>query len=679
MPDRSEDFSLPGTLPGDGNDYLAGEVSEQVAALQAEFKKRNELYQAIDETLFSEYKVEIPKNYQASATETRSPLALHIANTVAAALSINPQQIGFEPVGRGQGALDNAKLREHFFEASWNRQQQEARRQLLRLFLRSLVTKGEGVLKTVERKKRAWGGLARYAAQRKAQLDQEYPDLDAGSRSAMWDKDTEAYKQGAPYPIATTDVPPENFYYWLTEDGFSVCAEVKKVPYLQTLERYGMGLNARGQVVPEAIGLPRANWQSVMAGVRELTMTEYWRWDRCVYTLTGPAGGRGTVAKSLKHGYGDRWTKTLRGPYFHALGITTESRLPEKAGLGVLYGFLSLFPALDQYLTIQSNAGFLYGFPAFKRVTPPGAQLPAAPFGNDGTEAEGALTKVEPGTVLPWDVAPVDMPRGGVDLDKIIAQIRGFVELALPSVVQGVTSGDESGYALNQAAHLARLAWDPIVKNAEYALAERVGFESWLIDHKVRQRVYAFGAQPVPGAKTRMQKPSRGWLGLGPDELSGVHRYTVQLKPETPSNRVLEIRAQTELLQAGLTTEAMAIEELGYDPSEVERGRLLQAMKRDPVILERLRNRTMQLLGLADRKAMVGSANQADVTQGPTSPGAPAPGGPGLAGGAPNVFSPGQGMPLQPTPPAAAQGPGLAGAAPMPSSPPATHNPLPGQ
>ena len=80
------------------------------------------------------------------------------------------------------------------------------------------------------------------------------------------------------------------------------------------------------------------------------------------------------------------------------------------------------------------------------------------------------MTRIEPGTIYPWDMAPIEMPRAGVDIDKVIAAIMGFLELALPASVQGTSGGDDSGYALNQKTHLARLAWDPIVANAELAL-----------------------------------------------------------------------------------------------------------------------------------------------------------------------------------------------------------------
>ena len=125
--------------------------------LSRQFASRDELYRDIDAVLFSEMEVEIPEAYRKTATEVRSPIALHIANTVTAALSVNPMSTVFKPIGFGDVYQQNSTLRESFFESSWKRQEQESRRQLLRLFLWSLAVKGEGILKTVERSRSAWG------------------------------------------------------------------------------------------------------------------------------------------------------------------------------------------------------------------------------------------------------------------------------------------------------------------------------------------------------------------------------------------------------------------------------------------------------------------------------------------------------------------------------------------
>ena len=589
----------------------------------------------------------------------------------------------------------------------------------------SLVAKGEGVLKTVERSKAAWGEYRARSKQLLATLDSLDEGVSQEARDKHYDEETEEYKKASPYPIATTDVPPEQFYYWRNEDGFTACAEVSEVPYLEALDRYGQGLDGNGHVVPRHFALPRSEWQQVMGNTRSLRRMELWQWDECCTVLSGPGQYRnarkatgGQTVRRLKHGYGNQWTKTLHGPYFHAQGIVTPSRLPEKAGLGVLYGFLSLFPALDTYLTIQSNSAYMTGFAAFRRRTPPGQLIPGIPA------AQGAATpgqgggldfdagdlqsreRIEPGYVYPYDIEPLEMPRSGPDLKEVILAIRAMIEIALPSVVSGVISGDESGYALNQAAHLARLAWDPIVRNAERALGERTSFESWLIEKKVKEHVYAFGNSPGAGTRPVLLGRSRmaandtarsvrtarqSWLSIGPEDLNGYHRYTVRLDPETPSNRVIEVRTHTELVAQGFETRAQAIEALGGDPAEVQRGRMVEALMEDPEIVGRLRKRTFQRLGIITQEEAAAAQGAQQMI--PPGAGMSPDQAQGFEAGAPDVFQPGQsGAPLmngQGGPASApgnaaanrgTQGGGLGNTAPRVQGPtmPARHMPLPG-
>ena len=76
---------------------------------------------------------------------------------------------------------------------------------------------------------------------------------------------------GKPYPIATTDVEPDCFYYYLTPDGYRLCAEVVDVPYLDALDRFGAGLDGNGRVTasgegPQAGGRLRAAPPGVVHG-----------------------------------------------------------------------------------------------------------------------------------------------------------------------------------------------------------------------------------------------------------------------------------------------------------------------------------------------------------------------------------------------------------------------------
>src|SRR4029079_19388970 len=171
--------------------------------------------------------------------EVRSPLPRHIANQITAALSLNNPTVHFDPVKFGDDGENDAAYRSKFFEASWTRQQREKRRRIFRIFMDAVVTKGEGVLKTFERKNRAWAKYTPYSQKLLDDLDKKVKtgELDHDSRTRIWDASTEEMKRKLPYPIETTEVDPACFYYQKGEDGFTRVAEVSAIPYYETLLR----------------------------------------------------------------------------------------------------------------------------------------------------------------------------------------------------------------------------------------------------------------------------------------------------------------------------------------------------------------------------------------------------------------------------------------------------------
>jgi hypothetical protein len=690
--DLIQSFPTPEAPGGNAaEDAKQGMLSDIVQQLRDDFRERDALFSTIDTVLFQENEVTIPDNYRKTALEVKSPLAPHIANTVTAALSTNPPNVQFDPIGFGDPAQANSTLREKFFEAAWRRQEEEAQRSIFRPFMHALITKGEGIIKTVERSKRAWSKYNRDQAKLREILQAD-DELSEEDKDKLYDKQTEDWKKSLPYPIASTDVPPDTFYYVKNEDGLTFACEVKTVPFFETLERFQASVDEKGQILAptdyRATGLPRHEWATAFGStvpgrsqwqgrgrVKPLTMVEAWDANEVTYILYGPGQvtrggkrlGRGTVVKSIKHRYGDRATGALRGPYFHAQGITTHSRLPEHCGLGILFGFLELFPMLDSLLTIQANAAFMYGFPAFKETSPQGPTL-QGPFGNDQAEGDSGRTRIEPGTLYPRDIAPVDMPRSGQDLEKTIGFIRGFIEMALPNVVSGAVNAEQSGWAITQASQLARLGWQPIIDNAQFALSRRVSFESWMIEKRVREPVSVWGETPANFSTSRARQ---GWLTLGPEELNNVHRYRVTLQPETPADQIQKIRTHKELLGLRLESWNEAVTQLGGNPDEVEAAWLLYDMKNDPVIKAELKKRTFQELGIMDEEALQKANTEARAVQPPGQPGAARPTAPAaplpppqMGGGSAPGGQPGQqpGMP----PNAMAITPGLpGGGAPM--------------
>jgi hypothetical protein len=622
------------------------EALELVRDLSNTFQARNELYAYTERVLYMDEPVYIPPKYKESTVEVRTPLALHAVNTVTAALSANPPQTQFDPVSVGDTGQQNSTKREHFFDASWEQQQRQGGRRIFRPFMHSLVGKGEAVIKTLEIRKRAWASYDEQAKTLKDQLTKQYgKNLD--QRDQEWDRKTEEIKRGLSYPIMTTDIPAENFMYIRGESGFTTCVETKVVPYFETLQKYQYGLNSKGQVVEAAAGLPQSDWTKVMTQrqTRTLRMVEIWTADgKAKYLLLGPGDSldkrQGKIVKTITHDYVNPDTLSLIGPYFHCFGITTSSRNLETMGVSIIFGFLRLYGLLNSLLTMQQQAAFRYAFTAYKRKQQTGYGMPDNLLGLGPSPAQNAqqIIDIQPGDIIDWDIDPIELGHSGVDLDKAIALVRQLLDLALPEVVQGVMGGDSSGYAVAQAAHLARLIWDPIVDNAELCFAERVGFESWLIEHCIKEPVYVFGDLPVVGKG----KPGRGVFSVGPDDLKHYHRYNIRLEPETPSNEVIKLRAIAEALQLKIMSPQQAIVESGRNVDEVERDWLLWDAKQDPRVKAVLMNRAFAKLDMADQQAMGGAMAEF---------GGPPPGGDPAAalGGVGAVAQPGQaGMPLIP-------------------------------
>lgn len=611
-----------------GDLYEAQRGLDLVSSLQETFAPRDRLYRELDEIIYLKRKPYVPKNYRKTTVSVRSPMALHMVNSVTAALSVNSPVVGYDPIGLGDEPVENAQLRQAFFAASWRRQEEEAGRQTFRRFMHSLVGKGAAVVKTMERTKTAWASYDKYLKSLTNEMKDPkgpYAGWSTNEKDKYYDLSSEEFKRGQAYPIVSTDIPPESFYYVQGEGGFSTCVEVKMVPFYSTLVKYKAAMGADGSVVSAAVGQPESEWGRVMRGEQMLKLVEIWDWDTVSYILQGPGNigfsdkhtnktPTGQLVRVFRHGYGNKDTKTLRGPYFHTFGITTSSRDPALEGLSILFGYLDLFPLLDSLMTIQSNSAFMTGFAAYKRKLPPQSIISSAAVmddtdGVDGLQQEriGEAEPLIPGEIYPYDLEPINQPRSGADLGAMVGLVRSMLEMALPTAATGQISGDTTGYALNQAQHLASLAWDPIVKGAEACWSARTSFESWLIENRINETVSVWGDSADRRiGKKQVSKAEAGWLTIGPKDLHGIHRYKVELKPETPSNEVIEIRKHQQLIAMRAETPAMMRAALGFDPLEVEKGWMLEDIKNDPHVQEVFKQRVWQALGTIDKRNLGG-------------------------------------------------------------------------
>lgn len=286
----------------------------------------------------------------------------------------------------------------------------------------------------------------------------------------------------------------------------------------------------------------------------------------------------------------------------------------------------------------------------------------------------------------------MDQPRTSIDLDKAIEFVTQMIQRVLPDTVQGMITGETAGYAINQASHLATLAWTPLTDNAEEALSDRVGFESELIERNIGEVVYVRAAIPRPKNSVRSLAAygdyKQGWIGIGPKHLDGNHNYEVKLQPASINTDTLELRNLRDEIDMRLIDPAEAVRKRGRNPVEVERAWLLFELKQDPIIRNQLKQRIYQNLSTMEQDAMRGVPEEGQPNAQVQVSNAPAGAQPGVSQGLPATgFVQPQPTPAQAAqPPAAVPGPQMPRPTGTPEGAPAgtrgapnTYSPLPGE
>lgn len=672
-------------------DKAAADALAAVRELENSFQRRNRLYKLIDEIMYLQHAVDVPKAYRKTTLEVRTHRPFQTVADISAALSTNAPTVHFAPAGDpdATSAQQNATKREHFFEASRRRMELNAKRALFRVWMHSLVGKGEAVMKVLPRRNRAWGTAYQEASAAAVKdLYGPHSDLRAADREYM--KRMGDWKQQKAYPITSIDVPPESFYYVKGEDGFTVCAERKAVPYFETLVRLNASLNRHGQIVPEAMGLPQNDWQSVMSGTRSLHLSELWQWDKCTYVLQGPgdisgSGNSGLLSKEVHHHFGDPETHTLWGPYVHCYGITTSSRDQRFEGVSVLFAYLTLYPLLDSLYTMLHQGVYTFAFPYMTTdrmqgdgILPEPGALRLGPHTDDDVDE---TLDIQPGDILPPGRRFVDPPRVNMDVREAIQVVEGMLQEAHPGILTGRTNPGDSGYLANQAQLLASIKYDPIIQNAEFAQAEVVNIESRLIEEEIGEVVYVRGT--VRGKSGAHGRVGQGTLSLGPDDLQGIHDYEVRLDAKKPVDEIVALRAHELKRSLGAETQQEMIEDLNGNAEEVTYGLILERLKQSQEVQGKITDDVLTAIGIVNQQRMAAAEAAFTAGQGAGQPGGNV--------GQPSI--PGDNMPMIPTPqgnvtnqqgsigppqPRGPVGPTSGAPGPVPS-PPANANPLPGQ
>lgn len=623
---------------------------EVVRDLQSRFAARDALYKELNDLCFREREIRVPKAYQFYTLTAHSPLAFYALQVLTSTLCANDKQIQLAPFLQGEAGEKNASLREHWHEAAWLKQEDDAQRSLFYPFVMAQVHKGLGVLKTQQRSLRGWGSYYRYAKQLRQELSAD-EKLTNDERERTYRSKTDAYKrEGLPFPIVTQDVVPESFWYILGEEGLTLACEAVQIPYSRAFALFKDGQSADGQAItPAALGLPHTDYDPRDGTGELLTCHTLYDHDHLCYVVegAGAASGEAFLAKSVAHGYGRKGSPALEGPYFIAEGITTGSRRTELLQVGALWAFMEIFPLIDAAFTASGQVSFFTGWPVLEQDASAGG-MGVAPDEVWGGPAGTAAARYEPGYALPVGVRFANPPRGTNDLSLFMDRLLYFVELLIPPVLRGGGS-PTSGYDTNQRVHMGMLNLDQFVKNLQRTLARREAWIDQLIS-MIGEKVYVEHASKQPyEVRARAE-----YLSLGPEDVAKGRHYEVHLEPSTPSNEALLVKQLMDEKQAGWESDAGAITRLGRNPDEVLRQLQKEAILKSDPVQQYITQQVLKRIGIFQQETMdAANAQFAGLVAqgyGQTAPPLPAPGGNMLPaqGG---VYAPGEGMPMTPPPP----------------------------
>lgn len=382
------------------------------------------------------------------------------------------------------------------------------------------------------------------------------------SRYQKFDEATEDAKRAAGPPFAWIHVDTRMVNPVWSRGVLTEMLEVQKRPLLSTLRQYRLGLDRKGKIVPEAVGLPM---NQVIRGNTSKTVEflEYWDDTWCVYVVCGE--GSAYEVKRFRHGYG-------RVPYFYAPGFVMNWWANRKVGWGVAQSKRWLVEYLSFLLTLHADMAARDTYAPFYRETAPdtppivdnktGQPLPMERY------QLGQIVNGPPGSRL----SSFPFPTTSQAIKEQIALVKDQIDrLLTPRVASQIGGGLEgAGFAMNQVLSESRIYHDPIAQNLEAMLVEVTKFLWHLVRTKVREVVWV----------ERTGKDA-GWLALGPDDLSEGVGVRWELDPERPSAKLIEERYWHERIDKGTASLKQATEAMGDNYDEVRFERDLEALRQE--------------------------------------------------------------------------------------------------
>lgn len=447
---------------------------------------------------------------------------------------------------------------------------------------------------------------------------------DGRTKHERYDRATEEMKRKAGVPISWKAVDALNCFPIFEGDVLTGMIEVQKRSLSTCFRNYGLGLNERGEIVPERTAV--RDWSKQVAVGAEVDFIQYRDREWMSYVVRysggytgGPSGYAGN-AYALP-GYTRRHRMRLKGcGYYCSMGWTKNYEYARVATWSVsepkryLVQYLSWLRSIFAYLAIRDAMP-----PIFETTPPEGAAVLDGTTGQPrGPEIYQAGMKYtgQPGQAI----QAVTFPNTADKLHAEIVQTSEDVN-RLSAAKKSGQLGDlgGEGFALSIVQEADRKRFHQLEDSVLQHLTD-VTLDLWSLLQDLDEPVYVF----------RNAKKDGGFIKVTPQDFETAVRPTWSLHVDSTAANIIKQRYAEAMEKAGYWSHDQAVEFMGGNVDEVQKGLLLDRMRSSPMVTQA---EDAEVAAIWGRGAWATKQQQA---QGMAAPPA-APPVPGLPGGAGQV------------------------------------------
>lgn len=532
------------------------QVSNMLARARRTYQGRDEQIKEMRSHRYLERKVDVPKAYQKTTKEFRSPIAFDDVQRVVAVLNSGPNLVRVPPQSEAADDLKNAQKRENFLGALLDAMNDEMGYQVPHMARDAQAADGLGIMKLMYYPQRysTREGFPR--------LKQHNGDL------ALYEKAVDQFKRGATIPFGWRDVDPLRYLPVFGHDGKrEFVIEVHSVDADAIALQYPGKIDVdpqTGAVFPAGESVAVAQDATQTGASSSLELYEIWdrdKWSLWVEgsQLTNIQQSQGIELDGGKNPFG-------RIPYFELPGLMTSAREPEKRHLSILYASAAVYDHINTLITEGLNITHLFSFPNWKRV---GGMVPGLEDADQLKQREEFVTGVIYDMQLGGDMqalGPPDMGRLWEQVINMMLRVRDQVGLSSLTRGQGL-GADASGYLFSQIAAAAQGIYGPLQRSGEKALSEMVQAIQWCIRNTLKTSVVL---------ETVGESGATEWHELGPDDIADYYRAEVRTQPEIPTNAIARGNFAAAMNAAGLMSKRTGRDKyLDLQDPEAERQQLM--------------------------------------------------------------------------------------------------------